>query len=52
MKRRRAARVLLRILKRPYWTVRKARCSEASVSGAGCLEEEQEGAARAAADGR
>lgn len=48
---RRAAKVLLRILRRPYWTTCKARCSEASVSAVGCLEEE-EGAAGAAVGGR
>ena len=44
---RRAARVLLRILRSPYWTVCKARCSEASVSAVGCLEEQPAGVARA-----
>lgn len=42
---RRAARVLLRILRRPYWTVCKARCSEASASATGCLEEQPDGVA-------
>lgn len=51
---RRAARVLLRILRRPYWTVCKARCSEASVSATGCLEEQPDGVAKmvVAVDGR
>lgn len=43
---RRAARVLLRILRSPYWTVCKACCSEASVSVIGCLEEQPDGAPR------
>lgn len=49
---RRAARVLLRILRSPYWTVRKARCSEASASALGCLVEGQEGGAGAAVGSR